>query len=96
MRLRTLNKVRARLNPRLQIKGFVCTMFDGRTRLSRQILDEVRRHFAEKVYKTVIPKNVRVSEAPSFGKPVIAYDIVSRGAQAYLALAQEVIDETQR
>ncbi|MDD4870715.1 MAG: ParA family protein [Kiritimatiellae bacterium] len=76
-------------NPRLDIEGIVMTMFDGRTNLSDQVVDEVRKHFSEKIYETVIPRNVRLSEAPSFGKPVIHYDWHSTGAKAYMLLAQE-------
>lgn len=76
-------------NSKLEIEGIVMTMFDGRTRLSDQVVDEVRKHFALNVYDTVIPRNIRLSEAPSFGKPVIHYDWNSSGAKAYMLLAQE-------
>lgn len=87
----TIEKVRDKLNPDLEIEGILLTMFDDRVNLSRQVADEVRKHFGDTVYRTVVPRNVRLGEAPSFGKPVLLYDIKSRGAQAYLNLAQEVI-----
>ena len=82
-------------NPHIEIHGIVMTMFDARTRLSQDVADEVRNHFGERVYKTVIPRNVRLSEAPSFGKPVIQYDAHCAGAEAYRHLAQEVIAQNQ-
>ena len=90
--LRTLDLVRASLNPDLDVEGILLTMHDLRNNLTRQVEAEVRGHFGEKVYRTVIPRNVSLSEAPSFGKPIIMYDIRSRGAQSYLSLAREVID----
>ncbi len=87
----TMRAVKRRLSPRLQIFGVLLTMFDGRTNFSSQVAQEVRRHFPGKVYATVIPRNVRLAEAPSHGLPVIAYDRASRGAQAYLALAEEIL-----
>jgi chromosome partitioning protein len=89
--METVERVRESLNPRLRIEGAVLTMFDGRTRLSGQVADEVRKFFGEKVYHTVIPRNVQLSEAPSHGKPVILYDIRSTGAQAYLNLTKEMV-----
>ena len=79
------------LNPSLKIEGILLTMYDGRINLSKQVEEEVRAHFGEKVFTTVIPRNVRLSEAPSHGKPIILYDIASRGATAYLELAKEVM-----
>jgi chromosome partitioning protein len=89
--LETIELVRATLNPRLELLGMLMTMFDPRTRLSAQVVDEVRRHFPERTFDTVIPRSVRLSEAPSFGKPVLEYEPTSRGAGAYADLAQEVI-----
>ena len=89
--LDTIGLVRERRNPRLQIEGVLLTMHDGRTNLSRQVADDVRNHFGEKAYRTVIPRNVSLSEAPSFGLPIIFHNIKSRGAESYLALAEEVM-----
>jgi chromosome partitioning protein len=89
--LTTVERVRDAVNPGLEIEGIVLTMFDERMNLSRQVAEEVRNHFAEKVYETVIPRNVRLGEAPSFGKPIILYDIRSRGSEAYINLAKEFI-----
>lgn len=88
--LMTYELVRKRLNTELCILGVVLTMYDSRNRLSWQVKNEVRKAFPQHLFETIIPRNVRLSEAPSFGKPVINYDIKSRGAEAYLALAQEV------
>ena len=89
----TLRMVKKRLNPRLDIFGVALTMFDGRTNFSTQVAQEVRRHFPGKVYATVIPRNVRLAEAPSHGLPVGAYDRSSRGALAYKAMAAEIIEK---
>lgn len=89
--MRTVELVRGSLNPRLEIQGVVLTMYDGRNNLSDQVALDVRQHFGEKVYKTVIPRNVRVSEAPSFGKPALLYDHRCAGSQAYMHLASEVL-----
>jgi len=89
--LDTISRVREVLNPALAVDGLVLTMFDGRNSLARQVQDEVRAHFGAKVFRTVIPRNVRLSESPSHGLPVLLYDPTSRGAQAYRALAQEVV-----
>ena len=89
----TLRMVKKRLNPKLEIFGVALTMFDGRTNFSTQVAQEVRRHFPGKVYATVIPRNVRLAEAPSHGLPVSAYDKTSRGAIAYKAMAQEIIEK---
>lgn len=94
--VRTIALIQKGLNPALKIEGILLTMFDGRNNLSRQVEEEVRTHFGEKVFKTVIPRNVRLSEAPSHGKPIILYDITSRGATAYLELAKEVIQRGGR
>jgi chromosome partitioning protein len=75
----------------LEIEGILLTMFDGRNNLSHQVAQEVKRHFKDKIFKTIIPRNVRLSEAPSHGKPVLLYDIHSKGAESYLNLAREVL-----
>jgi chromosome partitioning protein len=89
--LETVKLVKSNLNPELEIEGVLLTMYDSRTRLSQQVVSEVRNYFGEKVYKTVIPRTVRLSEAPSFGKPVLLYDPKCKGAIAYKKLAKEVI-----
>jgi chromosome partitioning protein len=89
--MRTVDLVRGSLNPRLEIQGVVLTMYDRRNSLSDQVAQDVRAHFGEKVYDTVIPRNVRVSEAPSFGKPALIYDLKCAGSQAYMNLAREVV-----
>lgn len=86
-----LAKVRAGLNPELAILGVLITMFDGRTRLATEVVDEVNRFFPQRVFQTQIPRNIRLSEAPSFGKPAVLFDPKSRGAQAYISLARETI-----
>lgn len=89
--LNTIKLVRQHLNPALEIEGVLLTMYDARLRLSNQVASEVRRYFGEKVFQTVIQRNVRISEAPSFGKPVILYDATSVGTRNYMAVAQEII-----
>lgn len=89
--LRTVERVRKNLNPSLEIQGVVLTMFDKRNRLCSLVADDARGYFGDKVYNTMIPRNVRVSEAPSHGKPVLLYDVASAGAQAYIHLASEVL-----
>jgi chromosome partitioning protein len=89
--MRTVDLVRGSLNPKLEIQGVVLTMYDRRNSLSEQVASDVRGHFGETVYQTVIPRNVRVSEAPSFGKPALVYDLKCAGSQAYLKLAREVV-----
>ncbi|MBW3563906.1 MAG: AAA family ATPase [Acidobacteria bacterium] len=89
--VQTVERVREVLNPELEIEGVLITMEDDRMNLSRQVGIEIREFFGEKVYETVVPRNVKLAEAPSFGKPVALYDIRSRGAEAYLGLAREVI-----
>jgi chromosome partitioning protein len=91
----TVERVRDMLNPGLEIEGIVLTMYDERINLARQVADEMRSHFGEKVYQTVIPRNVRLGEAPSFGKPIILYDIRSRGSEAYVNLAREFIQRAE-
>ncbi|WP_416898905.1 MAG: ParA family protein [Minwuia sp.] len=89
--LKTIERVRAALNPHLEIQGIVLTMFDRRNRLSEQVADDVRTHMGAKVYETVIPRNVRISEAPSYGKPALLYDHRCAGSQAYIRLAGELL-----
>ncbi len=89
--LHTIELVRGSLNPKLEIQGLVLTMYDRRNNLSGQVAEDVRRHFGDKVYETIIPRNVRVSEAPSYGKPALIYDLEAPGSQAYLRLASEMI-----
>lgn len=88
----TIRLVKRHLNPALDVEGVVLTMFDARTNLSIQVVEEVKRYFENKVYSTVIPRNVRLSEAPSYGMPIILYDPKSKGAQCYMELAAEVIE----
>jgi chromosome partitioning protein len=85
-------RVRDALNPTLHVSGVLVTMFDGRTRLALEVIRELERYFPEQIFKTQIPRNVRISEAPSFGKPVMLFDLKSRGAQAYLAVAREMLE----
>ncbi|MDP1630133.1 MAG: ParA family protein [Caulobacter sp.] len=94
--MRTVDLVRGSLNPALEIQGVVLTMYDRRNSLSEQVARDVRAHFGDKVYETVIPRNVRVSEAPSFGKPVLIYDLKCAGSQAYLKLAREVVGRERK
>lgn len=91
--MRTIDLVKKNLNPDLQIEGVLLTMYDGRLNLSRQVAAEARKYFEGRVYETVINRNVRLSEAPSFGKPIIQYDILSTGAENYLALTKEVLSK---
>ncbi len=91
--LNTIKIIKQKLNPRLEIEGFLLTMYDSRLRLANQIFDEVKRHFQELVFKTVIQRNVKLSESPSHGLPVILYDADSTGAKNHLALAKEIINK---
>jgi len=93
--LKTVDEVRRTLNPELSIHGIVLTMFDSRNNLSSQVVDDVRAFMGDKVYNTVIPRNVRVSEAPSYGKPVLLYDYKCAGSEAYIKLASEIIQREQ-
>ena len=93
--LSTIRIVKRSLNPEIALEGVVLTMYDGRTNLSMQVAEEVKRHFPGQVYATVIPRNVRLSEAPSHGKPVCAYDALSRGAEAYDQLARELVEHNR-
>ena len=88
----TIKRVKKVLNRKIEIEGVLLTMFNARTNLSIQIVDEVKKFFPEKVYKTIIPRNIRLSEAPGFGQPVIVYDSASRGAESYFDLAHEVVE----
>ena len=94
--LNTIRIIKAKLNPGLEIEGFLLTMYDSRLRLANQVYDEVKRHFQELVFKTVIQRNVKLGEAPGHGKPVILYDADSTGARNYLALAEEVIKKNEK
>ncbi|HLI94530.1 MAG TPA: AAA family ATPase [Candidatus Baltobacteraceae bacterium] len=87
-----VRRVQDALNPHLHVSGVLVTMFDGRTKLAMEVLDELNAYFPRQMFKTQIPRNVRLSEAPSFGKPVILFDLKSRGAQAYMALAKEMLE----
>ena len=91
----TVRAVQRGLNPGIKMEGVLLTMFDGRTNLSIQVVEEVKKHFGNKVFATVVPRNVRLSEAPSHGEPITAYDRYCRGAEAYMALAQELIRRNQ-
>jgi chromosome partitioning protein len=93
--LNTIRKVRESLNPQLQIEGLLRTMYDPRNNLSNEVSAQLSRHFGDKLYRTIIPRNIRLAEAPSYGKPVISYDMQSTGAQAYLALAGEILRREQ-
>jgi len=93
--MNTVKLVQKHLNPALDVEGVVLTMFDARTNLSLQVVEDVKKYFKNKVYRTIIPRNVRLSEAPSFGLPIILYDPKSKGAECYMDLAQEVIDYSE-
>lgn len=87
----TIRAIKKKLNPLIEIEGVLGTMYDGRTNLSIQVLEEIKKYFPDKLYKTIIPRNIRLSEAPSFGEPIIKYDRTSKGAYAYTELAREII-----
>lgn len=93
--LNTIKIIQSRLNPALEIEGFLLTMFDGRLRLSNQVVDEVKKHFQEMVFDIIIHRNVKLSEAPSFGKPVVLYDAESKGSLNYLSLAREIMQKNE-
>ena len=93
--LQTIKIIKSKINPKLEIEGFLLTMFDSRLRLANQIYDEVKRHFKDLVFKTVIQRNVKLSEAPSHGIPCLLYDITSTGAKNYLSLAKEIIEKNK-
>ena len=90
--LDTVDRIRVALNPGLGIEGVVITMFDERTNLAQQVAAELKRHFGERLYTTTIPRNIRLAEAPSHGKPALLYDVRSRGAESYIRLAKELLD----
>ena len=93
--LGTVQRVQEALNPALEVDGVLLTMYDNRLNLSRQVATDAREHFGDRVYNTVIPRNIRLAEAPSFGKPIVVYDIASVGAQAYMAVAKEIIERRE-
>jgi len=88
----TLNRVRVTLNPTLEVRGILLTMFDDRTNLSSQVREELQSHFSDKIFETVIPRNIKLAEAPSFGKPALLYDIRSKGSESYIRLAREILN----
>ena len=88
----TINRVRGTLNPTLEVRGILLTMFDERTNLSTQVREELRSHFPDKIFETVIPRNIKLAEAPSFGKPALLYDIRSKGSESYIRLAREILN----
>lgn len=94
--LRTITLIQKRINPLLKIEGVLLTMFDARGNLGKEVAQEIRTHFADQVFESVIPRNVRLAEAPSHGKPIIYYDITSRGASSYLSLAREIIQRENK
>jgi chromosome partitioning protein len=93
--LNTIKIIQTRLNPDLKIEGFLLTMYDARLRLSNQVVDEVKKHFQQMVFETIIQRNIKLSEAPSYGKPVILYDAASTGSTNYLNLAREMIHKNE-
>ena len=93
--LNTINIIQRGLNPDLEIEGFLLTMYDARLRLSNQVVDEVRKHFQQMVFETIIQRNIKLSEAPSFGKPAVLYDAESRGAVSHLNLAREILQKNE-
>jgi chromosome partitioning protein len=94
--LNTVNLIQTSLNPKLELEGILLTMYDARTSLSKQVSAEISTHFKNKVFKSIIPRNVKLSESPSFGKPIILYDINSKGSEMYLSLAREVMESNQK
>jgi chromosome partitioning protein len=94
--METIRLVQRHLNPRLEVEGVLLTMYDGRLKLAQQVADEARRVFGERTFRTAIPRNVRLAEAPSFGKPIILYDILSTGAQSYLSVVREIMGRQDR
>jgi chromosome partitioning protein len=93
--LNTIKIIQSKLNTTLEIEGFVLTMYDARLRLSNQVVDEVRKHFQQMVFETIVQRNIKLSEAPSFGKPVVLYDAESKGSVNYLNLARELIENNE-
>ena len=94
--LETVQRVQDAFNPTLEIEGVLLTMYDARLNLSRQVAADARSHFGDRVYSTVIPRNIRLAEAPSFGKPIVVYDLASVGAQSYMAVAKEIIERNKK
>lgn len=94
--LNTAELVKEAINPALEMEGVLLTMFDGRNNLSKEVRDDIRSHFEKKVFDTIIPRNIKLSECPSFGRPVVLYDIGSKGSQAYLDLAREILERNQK
>lgn len=94
--LHTVKLIKTSLNPRLELEGILLTMYDGRTSLSKQVSVEISKHFNTKVFKSIVPRNIKLSESPSFGKPIILYDINSKGSEAYLSLAKEIILNSEK
>jgi chromosome partitioning protein len=92
----TLNRVRGTFNPTLEVRGILLTMFDERTNLSSQVREELRSHFSDKIFETVIPRNIKLAEAPSFGKPALLYDIRSKGSESYIRLAREILNDEKK
>ena len=93
--INSIRNIKKTSNSKLEIEGILATMYDSRTNLSSQVLEEVKKYFPDKVYDTVIPRNIRLSEAPSHGEPIIKYDITSKGAEAYFALSKELISDNE-
>jgi chromosome partitioning protein len=93
--LNTIHIIQRGLNPELEIEGFLLTMYDSRLRLSNQVVEEVRKHFQQMVFETIIQRNIKLTEAPSFGKPAVLYDAESRGAVSYLNLAREILQKNE-
>ena len=94
--LHTVKLIKTSLNPKLELEGILLTMYDGRTSLSKQVSVEISKHFNTKVFKSIVPRNIKLSESPSFGKPIILYDINSKGSEAYLSLAKEIIINNEK
>jgi len=93
--LNTIKIIQSRLNKELEIEGFLLTMYDSRLRLSNQVVEEVKKHFQEMVFETIVQRNIKLSEAPSFGKPVVLYDAESKGSMNYLNLAREILQKNE-
>ena len=94
--IKTIQEIRRTRNPKLELEGFLLTMFDERTNLSRQVMEDLKGFFGDKVFSTIIPRNIRLGEAPSHGQPILLYDIKSKGAEAYIRLAKEIIHGTEK
>src|SRR5262247_2943916 len=94
--METVRQIRRLRNPELEIEGVLLTMFDERTNLSHQVMEDLKSFFGNKVFSTIIPRNIRLGEAPSYGRPILLYDIKSKGAEAYIRLAKEIIHGTEK